>query len=315
MTPADPDSPRRGPWRLTLPDGVAIRQGEYHCFEEYHSYQRTVMPVISISGDDVHCWGSAVSIGAGWFVTARHVVADFLNSVNSRGVDPTLYVIWETDTRLATGENNFLGTPLPVLARDLHQDPGVDLATLSVAFPSAAVPEVIPVQLDLRMPKLSEAVVVVGYPHLNGTLHRDPDGTLAIQWERTIAVGLGEVREQQCERVDRAVRGGPGFVTDAPTPPGTSGGAVLDWQGNCLGFVSSSFEPTPEHPHWNSFISLLGPVLELRVLNLKVGQRDATDVPDVQIAKLIADGDLDLEWNDTSFDVDPQTRRGFYNPT
>lgn len=306
--------PPQSPWSLQLPNGVTIKQGEYVEFSEYHSLQRTVMPVISINGDEVVCWGSAVSIGAGWFVTARHVLADFhaAREVREGG---TLFVVWETDTKLPLGGENYLGMPLEVLGYHMHPDTGVDLATLTVDLPPQAPSEILPVQLELRMPELGEAIIVVGYPSLNGSLHRDADEKLTIEWERTMGMSLGEVTEQQGGRLDRQIRGGPGFVTDAPTPPGTSGGAVLDGRGNCLGFVSSSFEPSKEYPLWNSFIALLGPVLELSVLDLEVGVHNSFEAPGVRVAALVADGVTSLTWDDPTFDVDPKTRKAFYHPS
>lgn len=50
---------------------VVVRQGEKYDYDQYDDLQRMVMPLVSIEDGNLQCWGTAMCIGAGWFLTAR----------------------------------------------------------------------------------------------------------------------------------------------------------------------------------------------------------------------------------------------------
>ena len=111
----------------------------------------------------------------------------------------------------------------------------------------------------VRLPEIGEAVVAVGYPHMARDAVISMTSSASVEWERSLSAGVGVVLDHQLERLERPMRGFPGFATDAPTPPGTSGGPVLDSSMKVVGFVSSSSAPSETHDGWNSFVALLGP--------------------------------------------------------
>jgi len=154
---------------LTFGNGVVVKHGERYDFPDYDQLQRLVMPVVSVENGVLRCWGTAVSIGAGWFVTARHVI-DHLDAAGATDV----FVVWETDTPLPTGGVDYLGSVLRV--RTWHLHPEVDLATLTAEIPAQAPGELRNLNWSLRMPSPREPVAVVGYSHLSGTIRPQPSG-------------------------------------------------------------------------------------------------------------------------------------------
>ncbi len=74
-----------------------------------------------------------------------------------------------------------------------------------------------------------------------------------VDYERQLAVGVGQVLEQQLARRSPGLRGPPSVVTDAPIHSGMSGGPVLD-------------APGGPGQRWNSYVALCAPVLELSVM-------------------------------------------------
>lgn len=291
--------------KVDLGGGRVVRHGQLHEFDEYLELQRAVVPVVGLRDGVLTGIGTAVCIGAGWFLTAAHVVDD----LTEQGWE--LRVILETDSPVNDNPADVFGGAFQV--RGVHVHPESDLATLSVDLPSAAVTEVRKLGLRLRLPEVGEPVVTVGYPHMAEGVPVDATQTPTVTWERTLSVGVGVVLNHQLERLGRPLRGFPGFETDAPAPPGTSGGAVLDSSMEVVGFVSSSTAPGDSAEHWNSYVALLGPALELSVLDLSTGGGDdELQAPAVRLAQLVFDGALEIDAFDT-FDVDPATGRVTYS--
>ena len=281
---------------LTFNNGVTVRQGEKYDLPEFHDLQRMVMPVVSIQHGEVRCWGTAVCIGAGWFVTARHVISDLRDD----GAED-VFVIWETDTDLDGHGTDFLGAPLRVRTWHLHDE--ADLATLTAELPHQGASEIRKMDWSLRIPRLGEPVTVVGYSHLKGSISVQPTGRMQLAWERILSIGVGAVLEQRIERRGIGLRQSAGFSTDAPALAGMSGGPVIDRHGSLLGFVSSSFEPATGVESWNSFVALAGPALELSVTDLPLGLGlDITDAPNRRLATLMTEGAFD-GMSDATFDV------------
>jgi S1-C subfamily serine protease len=290
--------------QIDLGGGRIVRHGEMHAFEEYLELQRAVVPVVALRDGVLTGIGTAVCIGAGWFLTAAHVVDGLVED----GWE--VRVILETDTRISANPLEVFGGAFQV--RGIHTHPESDLATLSVNLPKAATSEIRKLKLRLRLPEVGEPVVTVGYPHMAQGEIVDLALKPSVTWERTLSAGVGVVLDHQLERLERPLRGFPGFETDAPTPPGTSGGPVLDRSMHVVGFVSSSTAPGDATEGWNSFIALLGPALELSVLDLETGSHaNEAEAPEIRLVQLLADGALEIEAFD-SFDVDPTTGKVTY---
>jgi hypothetical protein len=141
--------------------------------------------------------GTAVCIGAGWFITAKHVVEP-VDKVNATTGDELMFVVLETDTALPSAHNDVYGGMLQVRGYDMHAD--TDLATLTAELPASGAHEIRTLDLSLRMPSVGEPVAASGYPvmRVDGNL---PDaGPAAVGWERTLRASVGVVTEQNPDR-------------------------------------------------------------------------------------------------------------------
>src|SRR4051794_30110714 len=252
--------------RLRMGDGVVVNHGEHYDFPEYHPLQRALLPVVSTvdptNGGQVRklrTWpeplfgmGTAVCIGAGWFLTAKHVVQPF-DRVHSVTKSEKMFVIFETDTEL-TNENDVLGGAFAVRGYDQHPD--CDLATLTAELPRSAESEIRTLDMSLRMPAVGEPVAAAGYPELLADVDLREPRPRSMSWARTLRASVGAVTEQRPDRQGGWYQPGPGFLADVATFPGMSGGPVLDERNSVVGFVSSSMKPGPDNPDWSSFVSL-----------------------------------------------------------
>ncbi|MCW2857868.1 MAG: serine protease [Marmoricola sp.] len=289
-------------------EGLTVASGTSADFTAWSGMQATVMPVVSLQDGSLTCWGSAVCVGSsGWFITAKHVIEDFLEEHGPRDDGSTgLFVLWESDEPTGGGPSNFLGAPMPVAY--VHPHGSADLATLTVRVPEQA-PELLRVaQLAFRMPQLGEPLAVFGYSamSLSGQVHRDQPSTVV--YERTFTVGVGQVLEQQPDRRSSGVRGCPGVVTDAPIYAGMSGGPVFDADGDVVGFASSSHGPIESDSTWNSFVALGAPALELSFMTRA---NDEDPLAERTLAHLVAE-DAVLTSADDTFDVDAGTGRAVF---
>lgn len=302
------DCSTNGPnWRqtdavsLTLEiDGLSVSAGASADFDRYSTLQAAVMPVISLQESQLQCWGTAVCVGTdGWFLSAGHVVDDFIEAYGQRDDGSTgLFLMWESDETTGTGENDYLGALLPVA--NYHRHPAADLVALTTKVPPAARGRLRVVSLALRMPQIGEPVAVVGYRHMQMVGSVVPPQRSVIDYERILTVGLGAVLEQQPDRRWSGVRGSPGVVTDAPIFRGMSGGPAFDANREVIGFASSSMKPKGVEERWNSYVALCGPALELTFMVSDPGKDKASVT---SLAELVA-ADAVFSSADDTFDAD-----------
>jgi len=269
------------------------------------------MPVVSLQEGYLECWGSAACVGnAGWFITAKHVVEQFLARYGPRDDGTTgLYILWETDEPTGTGPNNYLGAPLPIVYLHPHGD--ADLVALTASLPAQAPGLLRVAPLAFRMPQVGEPLAVFGYSamSLSGDVRQREKSS--VDYERTFTVSVGEVLEQQPERRSSGVRGCPGVVTDAPIYSGMSGGPVFDISGEIVGFASSSHGPIESADGWNSYVALCAPALELAFMTRA---NDDDPLTEKTLAELVV-AEAVLSSADATFDVDTATGKAVYRPS
>lgn len=279
-------------------EGLTIPAGEIADLDDYSPLQSTVMPVVSLQEGRLQCWGTAVCVGAaGWFLTARHVVDDFVEQYGHMQDGSTgLFLLWETDERLIGRDpTDYLGAPLPV--EYLHQHSQSDLVALTVGLPPQAPDRLRVATLALRLPVEGEPIAVVGYSRMSLEGEVKPGARSSVEYERTLSIGAGRVLEVQPERFGLRLRGWPGFETDAPIRSGMSGGPVFDQDGEVLGFASSSMAPAEAGQPWNSYVALCGPALELDVM---CREHDDSEVEALTLAHLASEGAISLAWYDSA---------------
>src|SRR4051794_35501404 len=113
--------------------GVVMRAGESRVIGSHDSFRNWLMPVVAIDTDgDLKVNGTAVRIGAGSFVTARHVV-DYLLDDRPEDQDAEVWIAWDTGDVSDGRPGTFRGQLMAVERYRKHDR--VDLAILTTALP------------------------------------------------------------------------------------------------------------------------------------------------------------------------------------
>lgn len=246
--------------------GVEMIPGDCVEVESTELFRDWLMPVIAVDDGELKVNGTAVCIGAGTFVTARHVV-DYLLDDKPEDQDAEVWVAWDA--------GGVSGQMMSVVQYRKHER--VDLAILTTKVPPAAVGMHASMPWVLRMPKLDELVILVGYPNGRAWGDLNANGPTNVVLEHSLTLSLGRVtryvEKWKSEPIDpwgdrRPLnpRDWPGFDTDAPMPSAMSGGAVLDQSNMLIGFCSSSDRPNPPDTlTWSGFVNMTGYLLDMDV--------------------------------------------------
>lgn len=281
---------------------VQVRQGELHEFVDYQDMQRAVLPVLALQDGKMKGLGTAVCIGPGWFVTAKHVIDEHYENhavepANSSG----LYVYLQTDEHPPSEPEAIFGALLEVTSINLHSE--TDLATMSTQLSAQAGDWLRHLPLGLRMPDVGEPVIFVGYPGTKVDFEKREGENPIVTIEPHLTVSVGEVLSLEPIRRFQKYRGSPGFESDAPGPWGMSGGAVLDADGQVVGVLSSSMDLGGDPPASSTYAAAVGPVLELNVM-VPSGAGSDKDGEVIQVAHLVMKNHIDCDMY-PRFDVDP----------
>lgn len=281
---------------------VQVHQGQLHEFVGYQDIQRAVLPVLALQNGKMKGLGTAVCIGPGWFVTAKHVIDEHYEN---HAVDPEdgsgLYVYLQTDEHPPSEPEAIFGALLEVTSINLHSE--TDIATMSTQLPAQTGDWLRHLPLALRMPDVGEPVIFVGYPGTKVDFEKPEGENPIVTIEPHPTVSVGEVLSLEPIRRFQKYRGSPGFESDAPGPWGMSGGAVLDADGQVVGVLSSSMDLGGDPPASSTYAAAVGPVLELNVM-VPSGASSDEDGEIIQVAHLVMKNHIDCDVYPT-FDVDP----------
>lgn len=299
--------------------GFEMRPGDSVTVESRELFRDWLMPVVVIDPfGELKVYGTAVCIGLGTFVTARHVVEDLLG-VERQGNDAGVWVAWDTGTE-GGASGRFRGLMLPVVRARGHER--VDLAILTTTMPPETVGRHKTVAWVLRMLAVGELVVLLGYPNGQAKADITVDGPTDVELEHPLRLSLGMVTQHFEQWASEPFdpwgdpkplnpRGWPGFGTDAPMPPAMSGGAVFDRSNGLVGLCSSSDEPGPEHPEWAGFVNMTGYLLDMDVdVHGLDGALVPTPVPDV-----IDAGQVDVVTDRATFHLDENHKASYVFPS
>lgn len=205
--------------------------------------------------------GSAIRISANLYITAKHVLEDYLERFGHTNnhmpaqlwachVHPgPNYAIWQVDRFWMPKE-----TDLAVF----HTRAYNDFASSQLRVPA--------VRIDAFFPKQGERVVSFGYKRSTPTVTKNVDGGIQIDLKAEPSVSIGTVVEVLPKgRGDRNVAF-PCFRFSGQTVGGMSGGPIFNDQGEVCGLVSYSLEEQPGiHEDYVSYGSLLWPLLTIEI--------------------------------------------------
>lgn len=180
----------------------------------------------------IHELGSSIRIAKNLYVTAKHVIEDYLQTFGHMNgtadfafwavhVDPgPQYSIWEVDRCWLS--------PCADLAV-FHTHPHNDIA-ISNSLPAC-------VGMTIAPPRVGERVVAFGYERKEPKVIVDSDGTRHIELEGKPSTSVGEVIEVHEHRRDTHNLSFPCFRVNCRMPGGMSGGPIFNDSGRLCGIV------------------------------------------------------------------------------
>ena len=238
--------------------------------------------------DKVYVSGSCFRIAKNLYVTARHVITDYLDRFGvidgvasfeiwavhiKKGPD---YSVWVVDRLWIC--------PLSDLAV-LHTKPYNDVA--------AKDSDLICVGLELRPPNVAERIVGFGHHSPTGQIRYGENGTRHIEVNAFGAVTVGEVREVHHEKRDSARLAFPCYQVNTRFDGGMSGGPVLSDRGKVCGVICSNLPPDKGESEHVSYVATLWPLMATMINIDTSGREVETPYPLIELARkgiIAADG-------------------------
>jgi len=210
--------------------------------------------------DEIFVSGSCVRIAKNLYLTARHVVTDYLerfghNPGEAKFTVWTIHVhpgpeysIWEMD-RLWLSPHSDLAV--------FHTMPYNDMAGAEKNTPS--------VGLNLTPPPIGSRIVGFGHHSASGRIRMGADGRKHIEVNTDGTATVGEVREIHPERRDSARLNFPCFRVNARFDGGMSGGPIFTDNGRLCGVICSSLPASSESEEHTSYATTLWPLMGLPI--------------------------------------------------
>ena len=200
--------------------------------------------------------GSCCRIARSLYLTAAHVVADWLNKFGDsaeiwavHAEEGPRYSIWTVDCAWIN--------PLSDLAI-LHAKPHNDTAATDKEWPSLA--------LNLAPPLIGERIVGFGHHSPDQSITTGPDGARHIEVTMPGAATVGEVREVHHEKRDPVRLNFPCFRVNARFDGGMSGGPVFNDHGHVCGVICSNLPPNTEEEEHVSYATTLWPLMATQIM-------------------------------------------------
>lgn len=182
--------------------------------------------------NEIHELGSSIRIAKNLYVTAKHVIEDYLQTFGHKNgtanfsfwavhVEPgPQYSIWEVDR--------------------CWLSPCADLAVFHTrAYNDIATQQHLPtcVGMSIAPPHVGERVVAFGYERRKPKVVIDSDGTRHIELEGKPSASVGEVIEVHEHSRDTVNLNYPCFRVNCKMPGGMSGGPIFNDSGRLCGIV------------------------------------------------------------------------------
>lgn len=206
--------------------------------------------------NEIFVSGSCVRLAKNLYLTARHVVTDYIDRFGNRADEANFtvwavhvhpspeYSIWAMD-RLWISPHSDLAV--------FHTTPYNDTAASTKIAPAAG--------LDLVPPPVGSRIVGFGHHSANGLITVDANGGKHIEVNTHGTATVGEVREIHRERRDSARLTFPCFRVNARFDGGMSGGPVFNNQGRLCGIICSSLPASSDGDEHCSYVATLWPLM------------------------------------------------------
>lgn len=227
-----------------------------------------------------HQSGSCCRIAQNLYVTAAHVVTDWIEMFGASSPEQSLE-IWAIHINPGPEYSIFV-------VEHAWLSPSSDLALLRTKpynDVAASSQHTECVALDLLPPKVGDRIVGFGNYSPNQEVVAGPDGARHIEIHGPGAATVGEVIEVHAERRDSARLSFPCFQVNARFDGGMSGGPVFNEKGRLCGIICSSLPPTSEAEEHVSYATTLWPLMGIEVDASLPGQAGEQRFPAIELAK------------------------------
>lgn len=231
--------------------------------------------------NQIFACGSCVRIAPNLYLTARHVMTDFIDKFghSNGGVNFTVWIM-----------HTYKGPEYAVWELDeFYLSPHSDLAVLHVSpynDTAADIKAVRTVGIDLIPPSIGSRISGFGYHSSTGSISVNSSGSLHFEVNGEGAAAIGEVREYHHMGTDRVLRPFPCFRVNARFDGGMSGGPIFSANGKLCGVICTGLPPYDERDEHCSFASALWPLMGTVVgINPNTGCLEDQSFPVIELAK------------------------------
>lgn len=225
--------------------------------------------------------GSCVRIAPNLYLTARHVLADFINKFGFKNDEELNFTVWIIHV--------YTGPEYAIWEMDeLWLSPHSDLAVLHVrpCNDTAVNHKVVSVNIDLQPPIVGSRVSGWGYHNSIGVISINESGSLHFEISGEEATTVGEVREYHPLGTDKVLRPFPCFRVNARFDGGMSGGPVFSDNGKLCGVICTGLPPYDDGDEHCSYVAATWPLMGLVVgVNPKTGILEKNTYPVFELAR------------------------------
>ena len=224
--------------------------------------------------------GSCCRIAKNFYVTAAHVVKDWLEKFGDNSKQQS-FEIWAIHVRGGPeysiwAVDSLWMNPISDIAL-LHTRPYNDVASAESSVACAA--------LNLIPPKVGERIVGFGHYDPEQNISVADDGTRHIEINGFGAATVGEVKEIHHERRDMVRLPFSCFQVNARFDGGMSGGPVFNDQGQLCGVVCSNLPPSDDNDEHVSYVTTLWPLMATYINIALDGTKQDESYPLIELAR------------------------------
>jgi len=204
--------------------------------------------------------GSCCRIAKNLYVTAAHVIKDWLDKFGSK-TEQQDFEIWAIHVRDGPEYSIWIVdrlwmNPFTDIAL-LHTHPYNDVASKEKSVGC--------VSMSLMPPKIGERIVGFGHHSPDQSITIGDDGTRHIVINGYGAATVGEVSEVFHEKRDSIRLPFPCFQVNARFDGGMSGGPIFNDQGKLCGVICSNLPPTDNNDEHVSYATTLWPLMATHI--------------------------------------------------
>lgn len=215
--------------------------------------------VVFPSPTDIYVSGSCVRIAKNLYITARHVITDYIEQFGTKNLQVDWecwavhvlpgpeYSIWRLDRAWLSADSD--------LAL-FHTKPHNNIAAATLKAPC--------VRLELSPPTIGERIVGFGYHSSCGQISVDNRGSRHIEINGFGAASVGEVKAVHQIRRDQRLPF-PCYQVNARFDGGMSGGPLLSSRGNLCGITCANYELQDPAEEAISYAATLWPLMAIPI--------------------------------------------------